>query len=103
RSTKNSPALKVIASVERRAHVRAWDPAIQPGELQIAAEVVSDPYAAANGADGLVVMADWDDFARADFARVRDCMRRPVVIDCAGVVDARRAEQDGLQYVGMGK
>jgi hypothetical protein len=30
-------------------------------------------------------------------------MRRPLVIDCVGVLDARRAEMEGIEYVSMGR
>jgi UDPglucose 6-dehydrogenase len=103
RSTKNSPSLRVIAGLETRARVVAWDPAIAPGELQIAAEVVGEQYAAVSGADALLVMADWDQFADADLARVRESMQRPIVIDCAGVLEPRRSEMHGIEYVGMGQ
>jgi UDPglucose 6-dehydrogenase len=103
RSTKNSPALRVIASIGSRARIRAWDPAIAPGELQIAAEVVTDAYAATQDADCLLVMADWDQFADVDARRLRGSMRRPLVIDCAGVLERRRSELDGIEYIGMGR
>ena len=103
RSTRNSPSLRVIAALEGRAHVRAWDPGIAPGELRIAADVVDDQYLALDGADALLVMADWDQFAEADLARVRQAMQRPLVIDCAGVLERRGSEMHGLEYVGMGQ
>ena len=103
RSTKNSPSLRVIGSLEQRAIVRAWDPAIEPGELEIAAEVVGDQYLALDAADGLLVMADWDQFAEADLSRLRQSMRRPLVIDCAGVLERRRPEMEGIDYVSMGQ
>jgi UDPglucose 6-dehydrogenase len=103
RSTKNSPSLRVIAALASRARIRAWDPAIEPGELQIGAEVVTDAYAATQNADCLLVMADWDQFADVDTARLRSSMRRPLVIDCTGVLERRRPELDGIEYVGMGR
>jgi UDPglucose 6-dehydrogenase len=103
RSTRNSPALRLIEILDRRAHVQAWDPAIAPGELQIAADVVDDQYLALFDADGLLVMADWDEFANADLARVRRTMRRPLIVDCVGVLDRRRREMVGIHYVGMGQ
>jgi UDPglucose 6-dehydrogenase len=103
RSTKNSPALRVIASLEGRARVRAWDPAIAPGELELAADVVNDPYVALEEADCLLVMADWDHFSQADLARVRQSMQRPLVIDCVGILEKRQAEMQGIDYVSMGR
>lgn len=103
RSTRNSPSLRAIESLSPQARIRAWDPAIQPGELSIPAEVLSDGYATVEGADGLLIMADWDEFAQADLGRLRSAMRRPVVIDCTGVLERRRAEMDGIEYVAMGR
>jgi UDPglucose 6-dehydrogenase len=103
RSTKNSPSLRVISALNGRAHVRAWDPAIAPGELQIAAEVLDDQYLALHGADALLVMADWDQFGDADLSQLRHSMRRPLVVDCAGVLERRRSEMQGIEYVGMGQ
>jgi hypothetical protein len=48
-------------------------------------------------------MADWDQFAQADAARLRSGMRRPLIIDCTGVLQRRRLELDGIEYVGMGR
>jgi UDP-glucose 6-dehydrogenase len=83
--------------------VRAWDPVIAPGELQVSADVLSDQYLVLDGADGLLVMADWDQFAEADLSRVRQSMRLPVVIDCVGVLEGRRSEMEGIEYVSMGQ
>jgi UDPglucose 6-dehydrogenase len=103
RSTKNSPSLRVIESIVGRADVRAWDPAVGANDLDIRANVVDDAYAAVEGADCLLVMADWDQFADADLSRVKRSMRRPLVVDCVGILESRRAEMDGLEYVAMGR
>jgi UDPglucose 6-dehydrogenase len=103
RSTKNSPSLRVIESIAERADVCAWDPAIGASDIDIHANVVDDAYAAVEGADCLLVMADWDQFADADLPRVKRTMRRPLVVDCVGILESRRAEMDGLEYVAMGR
>jgi len=103
RSTKNSPALRIIAELGDRARLRAWDPAIRPGEVSVAAELVDEGRAAVDGADCLLIMADWDEFAEADLDSLRTAMRRPLVIDCVGVLDGRRAEMAGIEYVSMGR
>jgi UDPglucose 6-dehydrogenase len=104
-STKNSPSLRIIADLQARARLRAWDPVIRAGEVATgAAEVVDDGRAVLDGADCLLIMADWDEFAAADLQAIRQRMRRPLVIDCVGVLDARRGEMDldGIEYVSMG-
>ena len=94
-----------FSELSGRAKMRAWDPAIGAGEVSTAAEVMSAPEDVLPGADCLVIMSDWDDFASADMRSVRDVMRRPLVIDCPGVLQPRRAELRDMRinYVGMGQ
>jgi UDPglucose 6-dehydrogenase len=102
RSTKNSMALRVIADLRGRADVRAYDPLVRAADVDVAAAVLDDRDAALAGADCLLVLTDWDEFA----APPRDpfkTMRRPLVIDCVGVVDPRRAGLDGVEFVTMGR
>ncbi len=102
RSTKNAPAARVLAELRGRAHARAWDPAV-------AAAAGSGVESAATrddvlpGADCLLILADWDDFATADLAAIRHAMRYPLVIDCTGVLQPRRHEMAGIAYVSMGR
>jgi UDPglucose 6-dehydrogenase len=103
RSTKNSPALRLLADLQGRADVRAWDPAVGAADVQVAAEIVASREAVLPGADALLVMADWDDFAAADLDALRRAMRRPLVIDCVGVLEPRRHEMAGIEYISMGR
>ncbi|MDQ6670576.1 MAG: nucleotide sugar dehydrogenase [Chloroflexota bacterium] len=103
RSTKNSPSLRLVHELEGKARVRAWDPAIRPADLQDRREVVASAVEALDGADCLVLMTDWDEFARADLSVIRSHLRQPLVVDCVGVLEKRRDEMAGLTYVSMGR
>jgi UDPglucose 6-dehydrogenase len=103
RSTKNSPSLRIIAELGDRARLRAWDPVIRSGDVSVQADVLDDGRTALDGADCLLIMADWDEFAQADLDSLRRAMRRPLVIDCVGVLDRRRGEMKGIEYVSMGR
>jgi UDPglucose 6-dehydrogenase len=103
RSTKNSPSLRIIAELQDRARLRAWDPVIRAGDVSVGADVVGDGRAALAGADCLLIMADWDEFAHADLDGIREAMRHPLVIDCVGVLENRRADMDGIEYLSMGR
>jgi UDPglucose 6-dehydrogenase len=102
RSTKNSPSLQAIQSLVGRAQVRAWDPAVGAEVVGPNVEVVPDRDAALDGADCLLIMTDWDEFAAADLDAIRQRSRRSLVIDCVGVLDARRDELAGIEYLAMG-
>lgn len=102
RSTRNSPSLRLIAELAGRTRIRAWDPAVGQGDVAVNAEIVPQRDDALDGADCLAIMADWDDFAHPDLDAIRQRMRRPLVIDCVGVLQPRRSEMDGIEYVAMG-
>lgn len=107
RSTKNSPALRLLAEIDPRLTLKAWDPAVgleevRAGGVDVPLTVTRSRDAALDDADCLLIMADWDQFAQADLDAIRTRMRRPLVIDTVGVLQSRRAELGGVEYVVMG-
>jgi UDPglucose 6-dehydrogenase len=102
RSTRNSPALRVLGSLVSRARVRVWDPVVGAEVVGQQVEAMPDRDAVLDGADCLLIMADWAEFGAADLEAVRRRSRRPLVIDCVGVLDGRRSELAGIEYVAMG-
>jgi len=108
RSTKNSPALRLLAEADPRVTIRAWDPAVGLAEVRADGvdaplEVTGSMEDALDGADVLLIMNDWEAFAQAELEPIRARMRRPLVIDTTGVLQGRRTELDGIEYVAMGR
>lgn len=102
RSTKNSMALRVIRELGGRADIRAYDPLVGADEVDLAVKVVADRDEALSGADCLLILTDWDEFAVPSPEALR-AMRRPLVIDGVGVVDPARVDLSGVRFVQMGR
>jgi UDPglucose 6-dehydrogenase len=102
RSTKNSMAIRVIRELADRADVRAYDPVVGTDDIDVRAKVAADRDDVLAGADCLLVLTDWDEFAIPDPRALRS-MRRPLIIDGVGVVDAGRADLRGVRLVQMGR
>jgi len=103
RSTKNSISLRVIRELGDAADLRAYDPVVGAGEADLQRiKLVADRDEALVGADCLLVLTDWAEFAVPDSHALRS-MRRPLVIDGVGVVDADRADLSGVRLVQMGR
>jgi UDPglucose 6-dehydrogenase len=99
---RNSPSLEVISRIRRRgATVRAFDPTVKR-ELD-GIEVCADPYAACAGAALLVVLTEWDEFRWVDFAKVRDALAQPVVVDARNLLDPAALRRLGFTYEGVGR
>ena len=101
-STKNSPALRLISELEGKCDLRAWDPAVARLAEHPDVIIAADDGSTLDGADALLIMADWDVFAETDVADVRRRLRTPLVIDCVGVWQSIRDRLDGIQYISMG-
>ena len=103
---REAPAIDVIKALEDEgARVRAYDPAAgaaAKAELP-RTEIVADAHTAIEGADALVVMTEWPEFAAADLLRVRDAMRRPVVVDGRNLWPVTRMADLGFTYLSFGR
>lgn len=102
-STKNAPALRLVRDLSARAEFVAWDPVVRPQDVQEPVQVLGSLNEVLRGADVLLIMSDWDDFACADVEPIRALMKRPLVIDCAGALEGRRKDLGGIDYVSMGR
>jgi UDPglucose 6-dehydrogenase len=97
-----SPALAVIARLRREGvHVRAYDPAVHRPLDGI--DVCADPYSACEGAAALVVLTEWDEFRRLDFAKVAGLLTAPRVVDARNLLDPAALRRLGFTYVGVGR
>jgi UDPglucose 6-dehydrogenase len=101
-STKNSPALALIQALER-ASVRAYDPQARVNGSYAHLTVVDAPLDACRGADVLIVMTPWKEFAAADISQVKRAMRGRVIVDPFAVLDGARCVAEGFSYRRLGR
>ena len=104
---REAPAITVIEGlIGNGARVRAHDPVatqVAAGIFQGRVELVSDPYAAAEGADALFLVTEWNEFRQPDFERLKRVMRQPVLFDGRNVWDRRKVRSLGFAYEGIGR
>ena len=88
------------------ARVRAYDPAaMEEARLALDSTVryCDTAYAAAEGADALVLATGWPEFRTLDFARIRRIVRQPVIVDTKNLLEGERLRSLGFRYVGVGR
>jgi UDPglucose 6-dehydrogenase len=87
------------------AEVRAYDPAaIERSRLLMPeVEYLKDAYAVAAGADAIVLITEWNEFRQLDMARVKQAMRRPVIVDGRNIYDPGTMRGLGFTYRGIGR
>ncbi len=103
---REAPSLSIARMLlSEGAVVRAYDPVAMPNARKLLPDVqlADDPYEMAEGCDALVVVTDWNEFKQLDMERIRDLMRRPVLIDGRNIYDPARMRALGFQYRGIGR
>jgi UDPglucose 6-dehydrogenase len=92
--------------IAQGARVRAYDPVALPDarlELNGSVFYCESPYAAAEGVDALVVGTGWPEFRGLDFNRIKQMLRRPLIVDTKNLLDSVRLRAMGFEYVGVGR
>jgi UDPglucose 6-dehydrogenase len=104
---REAKSLEVIRHLhEAGAEVRAYDPvasenarACLPPDVRYCAS----PYEAAEAADALVLVTEWNEFRFLNLERVRSAMRRPLIVDGRNFYDPERMRRLGFEYHSIGR
>jgi UDPglucose 6-dehydrogenase len=103
---REAPSIPIVnALVERGAEVCAFDPVARSQAEQIlhGIQFADDAYSAADGADVLVIVTEWDEFRALDLDRIAASLRGKILVDLRNVYDPGEAEEAGLTYYGVGR
>ena len=104
---RESPALVLVeALLEAGATVRAHDPAaIETARRQLGDRVVyaASAYEALVGADALAIVTEWREYRNPDFARVKQTLSRPLIVDGRNLYEGARLAELGFTYDCIGR
>ena len=92
--------------VAKGARVHAYDPvALADARLELNGSVhyCDSAYAAAEGVEALVVGTGWPEFRALDFDRIKQLLKRPLIVDTKNLLDSSRLRSMGFEYVGVGR
>jgi UDPglucose 6-dehydrogenase len=103
---REAPSIPLITALQDMgAQVRAFDPAgIEQAKLLLPNVTFCDgPYACADGADGLVIVTEWEQFRALDLDQMKQRMACPILIDLRNIYSDEEMEKHGFLYVGIGR
>ncbi len=104
---REAPALLVMSKLrEAGATVIGYDPIANDNVRAQYGDVfalTTDPYAAAEQADAVVLITEWHQLRQPDYARLKQLMRTHVLFDGRNVWDPIEARKHGFVYVGIGR
>ncbi len=110
---REAPAVDIIRwVVSQGASVQVYDPVAHETGLNelkragVRLESITfceDAYAVAQDVDTLVIVTEWNEFKSLDMIRIREAMRRPIVIDGRNIYEPSLMRSLGFTYRGMGR
>ena len=106
---RDSPAIDVIQKlIAAGASITAYDPAamersqsvLPPSENM---RYAASAYEAAKGADAVLILTDWKEFANLDLRQLNQALRFPIVIDGRNLYHPSVMLEHGFTYVSVGR
>jgi UDPglucose 6-dehydrogenase len=103
--TRFSPALTLARRlIQKKSHVVGYDPQVSDVTSEVPGlEQANDAYAAAAGADCVVLCTDWPEFRAIDLWRLRDVMAYPIFVDGRNLLDPEQMRAAGFTYYSAGR
>ncbi|WP_042779029.1 UDP-glucose dehydrogenase family protein [Sinorhizobium fredii] len=103
---RDSPAIAIIQALQDGgARVIGYDPEGMENAHKVIDNLTTakGPYEAAEGADALVLVTEWNQFRALDFARLKAAMRSPVLVDLRNIYKRDEVERHGFAYTSIGQ
>jgi UDPglucose 6-dehydrogenase len=106
---RESPALDIVRQLLHEGSlITAYDPAASERAKEVLPPAqnmryVNDPYAAAQDADALVILNEWQEFAELDLKRLHYTLRYPIIIDGRNLFDPATMMENGFTYLSVGR
>jgi UDPglucose 6-dehydrogenase len=103
---RDSPSLDIIPALQAAgARVHAFDPEgmHEAEKLLPGVTWAKSTYETMNGADGVVILTEWNEFRALDFTKMKASLKRPVLIDLRNIYTPREVAEAGFEYHSIGR
>ncbi|MBM4257086.1 MAG: UDP-glucose/GDP-mannose dehydrogenase family protein [Deltaproteobacteria bacterium] len=104
---REAPSLVIIeALLKAGAEIAVHDPEALTRAREVLGDRVSyhrGNYDALPGADALLIVTEWNEFRRPDFARMRELMKTPIIFDGRNLYEPAQMKQEKFTYYPIGR
>jgi len=104
---REAKSVEVVALLhEAGAKIKAYDPVATENARRLLPREVTycaSPYEAAEKADALALVTEWNEFKFLNLERLRSLMRRPVIFDGRNLYEPGRMRRLGFEYYSVGR
>jgi UDPglucose 6-dehydrogenase len=102
---RDAPSLVIVPDLQAKgATIRAFDPeGAREARKLLSIELCKDAYDALDGADGVVILTEWNEFRALDIARVKSLLKQPLMVDLRNIYKPAQMASAGFTYVSVGR
>lgn len=104
---RESPALEIVEElISPKVQIVAYDPKAMGVACRLLGnkiEYADSMYQAAQGADVLALLTEWDEFRTLDLEQLSATMQHKKIVDCRNLLNKEEVIKKGFEYKGIGK
>jgi len=102
---RDAPSLVIVPILQAAgARIRGYDPeGMDEAKKLLDIELCSDAYEAISGADGVVILTEWNEFRALDLGRLRSLLTHTLMVDLRNIYRPSHMAEAGFTYVSVGR
>ena len=102
---RDTPSLVILPYLQKAgAVIRAFAPeGHKEAAKHLQVDYRKDTYDALDGADGVVILTEWNEFRALDFGRVKAALKTPLMVDLRNIYRPGQMADAGFTYVSVGR
>jgi UDPglucose 6-dehydrogenase len=102
---REAPSLVIVPYLQSKgARIQACDPeGAKEAKKRLNMDLCKDAYDALDGADGVVILTEWNEFRALDLGRVKSLLKRPLMVDLRNIYRPETMKDAGFEYFSVGR
>ena len=102
---RDAPSLVIVPHLQKKgARIRAYDPeGTNEARKHLDLDYCADVNEALSGADGVVILTEWNEFRALDFAKVKALLKTPLMVDLRNIYRPAQMAEEGFTYISVGR
>jgi len=102
---RDAPSLVILPQLMKKgARIRAYDPEGMTEAMKyLDVEMCPDSFMALDGADGVVILTEWNEFRALNLKTVKRILKHPVMVDLRNIYRPDDMAKEGFSYFSIGR
>ncbi|HJR55012.1 MAG TPA: UDP-glucose/GDP-mannose dehydrogenase family protein [Rhizomicrobium sp.] len=102
---RDAPSLVIVPELQKAgAKIHGFDPeGTKEARKLLDIEFCAGTYEALEGADGVVILTEWNEFRALDLARVKAVLKTPLMVDLRNIYRPDLMKEAGFRYISVGR